>query len=69
MYESHPTHPIQQDSGRTLSAELGRSILASSDFFQYTSTGLEPLGDFALKGFSQPLEVYGLVDEMARSIP
>jgi len=51
-----------------LSAELGRSVLVSADFARYRPARLTPLGDFALRGFAQRSQVFGLPEEAAESI-
>jgi len=45
-----------------LAGELGRAILASSDF-ALRCPGLVPVGEFSLRGFGAAQSVYGLVDE------
>jgi adenylate cyclase len=47
-----------------LAGELGRAILASSDFAQ-RCPGLVPVGEFSLRGFEAAQSVYGLADEQA----
>jgi adenylate cyclase len=52
-----------------LSAELGREVLISADFARYRPAGLTPLGNFALKGFAQRSEAFGLSEEEVEPIP
>ena len=48
-----------------LAGTLGRSILASSDFARQSGAGLVAVGEFALAGFQQPQQVFGLHEEGA----
>ena len=50
-------------------AELGREVLISADFARYRPAGLTPLGNFALKGFAQRSEAFGLSEEEVEPIP
>jgi class 3 adenylate cyclase len=44
---------------------LGRTILASEDFVDHCGDdGLQPIGRFAVAGFSAEQMVYGLADEV-----
>jgi adenylate cyclase len=43
-----------------VAAGLGRSIVLSAEFAQYASADLEPLGEFAVAGFSAPQRAFGL---------
>jgi adenylate cyclase len=52
-----------------LSAELGRSIIASAEFARHCQGGLTPLGTFALKGFAQRSEVFGLAEGEGEANP
>jgi adenylate cyclase len=52
-----------------LSVELGRSVLVSADFARHCRGKLAPLGDFALRGFAQRSEVFGLPEEAAEPNP
>jgi adenylate cyclase len=44
-----------------LTGEIGRTILASAEFAAACGDRMELLGEFALKGVSQPQRVYGVV--------
>lgn len=46
-----------------LTSEVGRVILASSEFAQHCPGGLVPLGSFALRGFGAEQRVFGLADD------
>ena len=46
-----------------LTREMGRVILASSEFAQHCPGGLVPLGRFALRGFGAEQRVFGLADD------
>jgi adenylate cyclase len=48
-----------------LSRQLGRSVVVSADFAKTCPTALTPIGDYALKGFSQRAEVFALPEELA----
>jgi len=43
-----------------VAAGLGRAIVLSAEFAQYASVDLEPLGEFAVAGFSAPQRAFGL---------
>jgi adenylate cyclase len=43
-----------------VAAGLGRAIVLSDDFARYASVDLEPLGEFAVAGFSAPQKAFGL---------
>ena len=48
-----------------LAGRLGRTILASEDFVDHCGDdGLQPIGRFAVAGFSAEQMVYGLADEV-----
>ncbi len=46
-----------------IAAELGRTIVSSSAFAQHIDTELTALGEFAVRGFGAPQQVFGLADE------
>jgi adenylate cyclase len=46
-----------------LAGELGRGILASSEFAKHCAGEFRALGEFTLPGFSAPQRVFGLEDE------
>jgi adenylate cyclase len=46
-----------------LAGELGREIVASSEFARHCRGEFAALGEFALPGFSAPQQVFGLEDE------
>ena len=48
-----------------VAAGLGRAIVLSADFAQFASVDLEPLGEFAVAGFSAPQKAFGLRDGAA----
>ena len=43
-----------------LNAQLGRDLLVSATFAGLVDAALEPLGTFSLRGFPEPMAVYGL---------
>ena len=43
-----------------LNAQLGRDLLVSGTFAGLVDAALEPLGTFSLRGFPEPMAVYGL---------
>lgn len=45
---------------QTVAAELGREVVTSATFAQHGGDSLMPLGEFILKGFGEPQEVFGL---------
>jgi adenylate cyclase len=47
----------------TLTARLGRAILASGDFAHHCPREFSAIGEFTLTGFSAPQSVFGLDDE------
>lgn len=54
---------------QTVAAELGRDVVTSAAFAQHCGDALIPLGEFALKGFGEPQEVFGLGQDRARPAP
>jgi adenylate cyclase len=46
-----------------LAGKLGRTILTSGEFAQYSGDRLKPLGDFSLQGFRGMKTVFGLAEE------
>jgi adenylate cyclase len=43
-----------------LASKLGRTIIASAEFAEHCKLDLEPLGDFAVPGFTAPQATFGL---------
>jgi adenylate cyclase len=48
---------------QALAGRLRRTILVSAEFAQYSAAPLQPLGTFAVAGFSAEQSVFGLADE------
>ena len=53
-----------------LGGELGQAVVVSKDFATHCLAGFDPLGSFALRGFSEPQEVLALAgDKDADAVP
>src|SRR3979490_750027 len=48
-----------------IAAQLGRNVVASSEFARHTDLDWVALGSFAVRGFALPEEIFGLPDDQS----